>query len=150
MGRAGAAGQQGSRPLISQTCLAEAERTAVGPSRKEGCTEVERGGVPAAQGTAHSRWPDRRTGASLASVGGSCLHVHIGFKRKLKANDMAQWKRKDGEKWVKARRGLLHQILVGSHPNLLPTHLFAFLTELSRTETCRLMHLLPGVRLESA
>lgn len=98
VGRAGAAGQPGSRPLISQTCLAEAERTAVGPSRKEGCTEVEMEGVSAAQGTAHSHWPDRWTGESLASVGGSCLHVYIGFERKLKANDMAQWKRKDGEK----------------------------------------------------
>lgn len=46
--RAGAVGQPGSRPLVNQTCLAEAERTAVGPSRKEGCVEVE---MEAAEGS---------------------------------------------------------------------------------------------------
>lgn len=48
--RAGAGGQPGSRRLVNQTCLAEAERTTVGPSRKEGCVDVETEGVQAAGG----------------------------------------------------------------------------------------------------
>lgn len=63
--RAGAVGQPGSRALVNQTCLAGAERTTVGPSRKEGCVDVEMEGVQAAEGTVHSRWPGRGTGGSL-------------------------------------------------------------------------------------